>query len=184
MKRRQKQKKSIPLILKVFLLLILFSGCAFTSLKISQFVGSNTVHQNNEPSAQSIYMDLMNNYQFYLSSTISVAYSIRDTAEQDNSEYINQIDSDIIKLTSRVYSYNVERATSLLSNMLIQPYSDSSKISVTLLLYREHKRNLDMSILQYNKIAEENNLTKISDYDSIKAILTDKETQQTIIDMK
>ena len=177
---KQKSNKRTKRTLLVISFLIACS--AITFLSISVFNGGLTnkekeVAYYNE--GMDLYVNVINNYQNYVSNTMGVAYAIYDTLPEGVDK--DEFKDGIFKLSAVTYSYNTEMASSEVEKLIVKPCVDETLLATPIEMYRDQKHDLDIAIVQYNNYATEHNLRTITNYDSIRLLINDRTTKDKIL---
>lgn len=151
-----------------------------TSNIISRYTQEHSHNITSSTESVNLYLDVINSQNLYMSAMMGALFAIRD-GQPENSQNFNELNQDIIVMSALVYSFSLERATSMMESILSRTYAKDNSFSIPITQYRDKQRDLENAIVSFNDFAKDNELQTIKNYDDIRLLMTNRTIRDKIV---
>lgn len=180
-----KKSNNTSKILKYAGILIVTLIISTVSVKVTSNIISNYTEEpsyniTNSTESVNLYLDVINSQNLYMSAMMGALFAIRD-GQPENSQNFNELNEDIVQMSALVYSFSLERATSMMESILSRTYAKDNSFSIPITQYRNKQRELENAIVGFNNFAKNNEIQTIKNYDDIRLLMTNRTVRDKIV---
>lgn len=167
-------------VILIVTLIISTISASVTSNIISRYTQEHSHNITNSTESVNLYLDVINSQNLYMSAMMGALFAIRD-GQPENSQNFNELNQDIIVMSALVYSFSLEKATSMMESILSRTYAKDNSFSIPITQYRDKQRDLENAIVSFNDFAKDNELQTIKNYDDIRLLMTNRTIRDKIV---